>query len=303
MNALANVSSVSTVTHLVERELDQSDTRRTIMKNMIVTTLAAVLVLALFQSTAFAHGGGKNVKLHVNPRWTECSFQLDPSLTQQAWRQFTEEAGLVAYFRPLVDAKPMGVGNHEISILEWETAFDDTREAWNNTFVHPDSVHWLKEGDRLGIPGFTFRTGITNRIDAGAYWVKNPGANYGFWGGQVQYSFVNDSEKNWAASARLSFVSLYGPYDFDFTVYGVELLASQNYAVYSDWVSVSPYAGVSTYLSRSHETTDVVNLRDENTPGVRGMVGAVAYISTARLAVEYNIAAVNSVSFKVGIGF
>jgi len=274
-----------------------------VMKDTIFTKLAAALVFTLFQTTAFANGGSKDVKLHINPRWKECSFQLDPALTQKAWHQFTREAGLVAYFRSLTDAKPMGVGNYELSILDWETAIDDTRDAWNDTFVHPDSTHWLKEGSRLGFPGLTFRTGITNRIDIGAYWTKSPGANYGFWGGQVQYNLVNDLEKKWAASSRFSFISLHGPEDFDLRVYGLDLLASKEYAVYSDWVSVSTYAGVSTYLSSSHETTAAVSLEDEKILGVQGMVGAVAQISIARLAMEYNFAAVNSLSFKLGIGF
>ena len=273
------------------------------MKTTMNITLAAAFSFALFQSTAFAHGGEKHVKLHINPRWSECSFQLDPALTQDAWRQFTREAGLVAYYRPLDGAKPVGVGNYEFSVLQWQTGIDDTQPAWNDTFVHPDSVHWLKEGSTLAIPGLTFRTGITDRIDVSAYWVKNPGANYGFWGGQVQYNFVHDSEKNWDASARLNFVSLYGPYDFDFTVYGLDLLASKEYSLYSDWISVSTYAGVSAYLSSSHELTSVVDLKDERVTGVRGMVGAAAQVSMARFAVEYNVAAVNSVSFKIGIGF
>jgi hypothetical protein len=277
--------------------------RRTLMKNKIFTSIAAALVFVLFQSTTFAHGGSKNVKLHVNPRWKECSFQLDAALTQEAWHQFTQEAGLVIYFRSLTDAKPMGVGNYELSLHQWETGFEDADAAWNDTFVHPDSTHWLKESDRLGFPGLTFRTGITDNIDVGAYLTKNPGANYGFWGGQVQYNFVNDLEKDWAASARLSFVSLYGPEDFGFTVYGLDLVASKEFAVYSDWVSVSPYAGGSIYLSSSHETSTAVNLHDENIAGVRGTVGAVTQISFARLAAEYNDGAVNSFSFKLGIGF
>ena len=273
------------------------------MKNKSITTLAGALILVLFQSTAFAHGDGKNVKLHVNPKWKECSFQLDPALTQQAWHEFTKEAGLVTYFRSLTDAKPMGVGNLEFSILKWQTAIDDTKDAWNDTFVHPDSTHWLKEGDRLGIPGLTFRAGILNKTDIGAYWIKSPGANYGIWGGQVQRSLVNDTERNWAASVRLGLISLYGPEDLDLTIYGLDLLASREYSIFPQWASVSPYAGVSTYLSRSHEKTDAMNLRDENTLGVQGMIGAVTKISFARLAVEYNFAVVNSLSFKLGIGF
>lgn len=53
------------------------------MKNNIITAIAAA-VLTAFQSPAFAHDGGKHVRLHINPRWSECSFQLDPALTQDA---------------------------------------------------------------------------------------------------------------------------------------------------------------------------------------------------------------------------
>jgi hypothetical protein len=291
------------VTHLAESEINKPNSRRTLMKNKIISAFAAACIFALFQSSAFADGGSKNVKLHVNPAWKECSFQLDPSLTQEAWHQFTQEAGVVVYFRSLTDAKPLGVGNYELSILEWETAFDDTDDAWNDTFVHPDSAHWLKEGDRLGFPGLMFRTGITDKIDVGAYWTKNFEANYGFWGGQVQYNVVNDSERHWAASARFGFTSMYGPDDLNFTVYSLDLLVSKTYDVYSDWIFISPYAGVSTYLARSHENTDAVELEDENTLGVLGTVGAVTQISIARLAVEYNFAVVNSLSFKLGIVF
>ena len=273
------------------------------MKNKIITILATAAVFTLFQSTAFADGGSKNVTLHVNPKWKECSFQLDPSLTQEAWHQFTKEAGLVIYFRSLTDAKPLGGGNYEFSILQWATKFDDTDAAWNDTFVHPDSTHWLKDGDRLGFPGLMFRTGITDGLDAGAYLTMRPGANYGFWGGQVQYNFITDLKKEWAASARFSVVSMYGPEDLNFTVYGLDLLASKGYAVYSDWISLSPYAGVSTYLSNSHETTTAVNLKDEHILGIQGMIGAVVQISFARLAAEYNFAVVNSISFKIGFGF
>jgi hypothetical protein len=274
-----------------------------IMKSTVITATAIALALTLLRPTAFAHGGGKHVKLHVNPRWSECSFQLDPSLTQEAWREFTKEVGPVAYFRPLKDAKPMGVGNYEFSVLQWQTAFDDTKAAWNDTFVHPDSTHWLKDSDRLPLPSITFRTGVANNVDLGVYVTKNPNVNYGLWGGQVQYNFLNDGEANWAASARLSFVSLFGPEDLGISVYGLELLASREYSVYSDWVSVTPYGGMSTYVARSHETSSVVNLNDESFLGVQAMAGVVAQISLARVAVEYNVAVVNTISFKVGIGF
>ena len=272
------------------------------MKRNLILPSALAFLLALIPSAGFAQTA-KNVTLHVNPRWKQCSFQLDPSLTQSAWHQFTAEAGLVSYFRPLTDAKPMGAGNFELSALQWQTGIDDETSAWNDTFVHPFPTHWLFEGSGLAFPGLTFRGGVTDRIDAGAYFTRNPQANYGFYGAQVQYALVNDETRNWAASTRASFVSLFGPEDLTFTVYGLDLLASRAYTVSPKWLTVSPYAGVSGYLATSHERTAAVSLADETVSGAQAMVGAVAEVSRFRIAMEYNTARVSSRSIKIGVTF
>jgi hypothetical protein len=259
-----------------------------------LATAAAVLVQS--QATAQTHP-----KLHVNPRWEECSFQLDSSLKQPAWHRFTQEAGLVAYFRPLSDARPLGRGNFEVSLLQWQTNIDANTSAWNDTFVHPDSTHWLVEGNGLKFPGVMARVGVTSSTDVGVYFTKNPKANYGFYAGQIQQNLVRDTTSNWAASVRGSFVSIYGPADLDFTTYGVDLVASRTIAL-SRWASVSPYAGVSSYLSTSHEKSPVVTLDDEHVVGGQAMIGAAVQLSAVRLGVEYNVSRVNSFSVKVGIG-
>jgi hypothetical protein len=267
-------------------------------RDNLIISAAVALATALVQSPAAAQD---HPKLHVNPRWKQCSFQLDPSLTQSAWHQFTEEAGLVAYFRPLSDARPMGKGNFEVSLLQWETGIDDHDAAWNDTFVHPDSTHWLLEGNGLKFPGLTMRAGVSNNTDVGVYFTKNPGANYGFYGAQVQQNFFQSKTKDWAASARVSFVSLYGPSDLSFTVYGMDVLASRKVSL-KPWASLSPYAGVSTYLSSSHEKSAVVNLSDERVLGAQGMVGAAMQLTKARISAEYSVAKVPTFSLKVGIG-
>lgn len=273
------------------------------MKRSKLTTVAVALATALIAAPA-ASAGAQNRNhphLHVNPRWDECSIQLDPSLTQAAWRQFTEEAGLVAYFRPLTDARPMGKGKFEVSLVQWKTGIDDHDAAWNDTFVHPDSTHWLFEGSGLKFPGLTARAGVTARTDVGVYLTKNPNANYGFFGAMVQRAFVGDDASEWGLAGRLSFVSLYGPDDVDFSVIGWDLVASRVFPI-TRWASVSPYAGLSSYLTRSHEKTAVVSLDDEYVGGSQKMVGAVLELSGVRLAMEYNDARVNSVSLRIGIG-
>ena len=258
-----------------------------------------ILSLAMICATYFA--SAQDVHLHVNPKWEECSFQIDPSLTQSEWHRFTKEAAMVVYFRPLKDAKPMGAGNFEISLLQWSTKIDETAGAWNNTFVHPDSTHWLIGGEELPFPGLTVRAGVTNKLDVGIYWSERPGANYGVWGAQAQYNFMNDTSRSWSASSRVSVSSLYGPDDLNLNVYGTDFLASKKIKLYSSWLSISPYAGLSAYLSHGHEKTEAVNLKDENLFGAQGFVGTVAQISVVRLGVEYNLAKVNSFSYKLGI--
>lgn len=258
------------------------------------------VVAALWPATALAQGGPPPT-LHVNPRWRECSFQLDPSLTQGAWRQFTREAGLVVYFRPLSDARPMGRGRFEVSVLRWETGIDDSDPAWNDTFVHPDSTHWLFEGDGLRFPGLMVRAGVGDRTDAGLYVTKAFGANYGFVGGQLQRSLARSTTGRWATAARASVVRMFGPEDLTFTLYGADLVASTRRRL-AKWAEVSPYAGVSTFLASSHERSAAVRLRDEHVRGAQGMVGAAVQLSAARLGVDYSFAPVRSLSFKIGFG-
>jgi hypothetical protein len=275
--------------------------RRPKRTGLWLSLLAAISVVV--PSAVLAHGGSKHITLHVNPRWSECSFQIDPALTQQAFRQFAQEGGLVTYFRPLIDARPMGAGNYEFSILQWQTAINDADAAWNDTFVHPDSTHWLYEGSGLAFPGLSFRAGVTDQFDMGVYFTKNPGANYGFLGGQVQYNVSNGAENAMSASVRGSFVTLFGPEDLGLWVAGLDLVASKRYEVWSGRIVLSPYAGVSTYLSSAHETSPVVDLKDERVIGAQAMVGAVAEISMFRVSAEYNVARVNSTSFKLGVVF
>src|SRR5688500_2802769 len=151
-------------------------------------TVALAASLAAFAAPASAQ------HLHTNGRWDECAIVLSPHLTADSWRQFAKELGLVTYFRPLASAKPLGRGNGEVAIVQWGTRIDDGDAAWNDTFSHPDSTHYLFEGSILNIPGVMARVGVTDRLDVGAYFTKSIGANYGFIGGQVQYGLLNGSE-------------------------------------------------------------------------------------------------------------
>ena len=253
----------------------------------VVRGVTMALALAAFAPRIHAQ------VLHTNDRWKQCAIVLDPSLTQGAWRQFVREAGLVTYIRPLASAKPMGRRNYELALVRTGTRIDDSDPAWNDTFSHPDADHYLFEGDALFIPGLVARVGVTDRVDAGAYFTKSIGANYGFAGGQLQYNLLNDTTRNLAAAGRVSAVRLFGPEDMTMTTYGLDLLVSR------DISRLSPYVGVSGYMARGRETTSKVDLDPETAFGGQAMFGVLARVSMVTVGAELNLAKVSGVSMKV----
>jgi len=255
--------------------------------------LAGALMTA---SLAFSAASLSGQVLHVNDTWDNCAMVIDPSLTQEAWHQFVAEAGLVAYFRPISSAKPLGPRNFELAVMQWGTMIDDSDPAWNDTFSHPDSTHWLFDGNALMIPGLMLRMGLTQRVDVGAYWTTAPDSNYGLLGGHVRYGLWNDLDSGLAAAGRVSALTIYGPEDMGVNVYGLDFVVSKDVSRFS------PYVGVGGYWSRGHETTSKVDLEDESVLGLQGTVGVTVPIWVLRLGGEFNVSRVPGYSFKLGFG-
>jgi hypothetical protein len=235
-------------------------------------------------------------ELHTNNRWKNCSFVIDPALTQGAWHDFVSEIGPTMYLRPLDTAQPLGRGHLEIAALGSATRIDQTKSAWNDTFSHPNDHHPLAEGSSLNIPGLMVRAGITDRIDVAAYGTKSINANYGIVGAQLQYALLNDANRNIAAAVRVTGAKLVGPEDLSASVYGVDLLASKTFGF------VSPYAGVTGQLSRGQEHTTKVSLADENVLGAQGTLGVAAKFSVLTLGAEYHAAKVSGYAVKISVG-
>ncbi len=227
-------------------------------------------------------------------------MQIDSSLTQEAWRQFTEEGGIIASLNPMSSAKPFGKGSFDIALTPALYPIDDTEAAWNDTFVHPHSTHWLygatseESGEvlaghadsmhSLGIPLPRIRVGVTERVDVGLYYIPAPGANYAFLGGHVRSNVLSDAKRGLNAAVRVRAAQLRKVEDFGVSTYALDLLASKDISVFS------AYVGVSGYIARSHETTPVVDLDDETVLGVEGHVGGSALLfSHLRLGAEMTV--------------
>lgn len=236
-------------------------------------TITFLLAFPVIHASAQHEHNGEhpNVTLHVNPDLGMCDFDIASNLTQSEWARATREFGNILYLDPLAAAAPLGCGKWAFQLESNSAKVDQESGAWNNTFHHPDSTHYLAGSNgRISVPGLRFRMGITPRWDAGIYFTsaKPFGANYGFIGVESKYAFLHDTLKGWSAAVRGSFVRDANIRDFNVCTTGLEVSASKTLYRF-----FTPYAGFGMSWNHGREVTPEVDLANENCFAVRGIAG------------------------------
>lgn len=276
------------------------------LKSKMFVGLACLSLVAI-SNNSFAqeddhpHPTKSDIKLHENPLLGSCDFDISSDLTQSEWKRATREIGNILYLNPLSSARPLGQWKWDAQIEITTSDFDEHSGAWNNIFHHPDSTHYLSETDRISVPALRFRMGITDRIDAGIYYAPAQpfGANYGFLGLEAKYAFINDTEHDWAASVRASYVTDANIKDFNTSTTAIDVSASKTF-----WGMLTPYAGLSMNWNHSREVTDEVNLTNENYLGVRAIVGLEFKWKFVNLGYELMMGdGFNNRALKIGVTF
>jgi hypothetical protein len=259
------------------------------MKSKTCSKIAIAFVALCFISITHAQ------ELHVNHDIKSCSIELDPSLTQSQFHKFTREAAQVFTFKLMSPAEPLGAKKFQVGLDYSITSINDADPAWNNTFSHPHDTHYL--GDQLAFPKLFARVGVTDRVDVGFYYTKNPDANYGFMGGEIKYALFAKSKKPVAMAIRTSYATLLGVEDLNYHLWGVDLSASKKIG------RLTPYLGIGANLARAIETTSKVNLHNETVLTPRGIMGAQLSLSFFSLTAEMDVAAVSTFSLRTGFRF
>jgi hypothetical protein len=127
------------------------------------------------------------------------------------------------------------------------------------------------------------------------FFSATPDANYAFMGGQLQYSLLNDLEKNLAVAVRASAGWITKVEDFNLSTYSVDVVASKDISMFSG------YTGLSAYLVRSHETTSAVKLDNENVFSLQGNIGVTAlFFSHLKIAAQLTVGALTFPSIVIG---
>ena len=264
------------------------------MKNMLKKSAMAIFLMVFITLKANGHHNGVDVYWHTDPGVTTCSMYIDPSLTQEQWKRFTRQVGAISSYKSLAPATTLGKGHFSLDLVSSITPVDQKDPAWINTFTHPDETCPL--GDQIKLPMIRAKYGLNDKVDIGVLWTKAPGANYGMAGGEVKYRFMSETAKRPAAAVRTSWVGLTGVSDYNFSVASLDLMTSKSFSGFS------PYLGIRGNLMMSAETTAKVDLRKERFLNPQAYLGIGYSFWRISLAVEYNVADVNTCSFRVGIG-
>jgi hypothetical protein len=294
---------MKTLKNQIETKSKTNQLNFKIMKTSLLNGLICLSLILIANTNSMAQGNSNDpdVELNVNSELKSCDFNISSDLTQSEWKRFTKEAGNLLFLNPLSSAKPLGVKNWDLVIETTTSDVDETSGAWNNTFQHPDSEHYLAEGPRVSTPGLRFRIGITEKLDAGIYYTsaKPSGANYGLLGFEAKYAFINNPEKNWASSVRVSHLMDASIEDFNLSVTGIDVMASKTF-----FGVLTPYAGITGNWNHTKEVTDKVDLDNENYFGVRGIIGTELRWKFVNVGYEFLVGdGFNNRAMKIGVTF
>jgi len=120
---------------------------------------------------------------------------------------------------------------------------------------------------------------------------------FGVIGGEMKYTFFNDTVKGWAAAARASYMQLFGATDFTFATSAVDVMASKTLGKFT------PYAGITGTLNHAKEITESVNLNNENVLDGRLIAGMEFRTKVLNLGAEVSVSQLVTYGFKLGVTF
>jgi hypothetical protein len=258
-------------------------------------SLLLVALMTLGPASALAHGSHEStdLTLHVDPTVKDCSVRLAPELTQEAFQRFVREFGSVSAFKLMTPPTTLGTKGVSIGLEQINFTVDENADAWNDTFTHPNDHHPL--GDDKSIPMARLSVGVARKVDIGAYYTRNPNANYGWLGVDAKYGMLQQSR-----SMPVS-VALRGAYtrtlyveDMDMNTFTFDIAVGRTF-----WNAFTPYLGAGSDMVLARETTDAVSLSNES-QGVGHVLGGfeVRFWHLAVGAVAYRGALD---SYQVGI--
>ena len=246
-------------------------------------------------ATILAHGDSHapDPDLHVDPRVKDCEVRFAPELTQEAFHRFVREFGSVAAFKQM--GPPTTLGRRGLSAGLEYMAFtvDDKSDAWNDTFVHPDSTHEL--GSDLAFPKLKLQFGITDHTDVSLFFTKNTSSNYGWLGLDMRHALLRQGPGMPVTLAvRGAYTKTLFVSDMD-----MHALTGGVSAGRVLWSRVTPYLGVGVDWIVARETASSVDLDPEWVSVGHALAGLQVAFWHVALGAEAQMGTINSAQVQL----
>jgi hypothetical protein len=230
----------------------------------------------------------------VDGSYPECHVRFAANLTQGAYRRFVREFGSVSAYKQMAPASTLGRGNVSFGIEMMSFQVDHWSDAWNDTFAHPDEHHEL--GPRQEFPKLKLRVGVTDDLDVGAFWTRNPHANYGWVGVDGKYRLMSqDDAKPVSLAVRGAYTRTLYVSDMDMHALTADVSVERRFGRL-----LRPYVGIGADGVFARETSGIVDLRSETTVVPHLLSGVDVTLGRVTLGAEYTWGARSSMQVQVG---
>ena len=260
----------------------------------IIAAIACIAAAPLSLEAQHDHSGHDHPPLHVNGGLDDCSIQFSSGLTQGSFRRFAREFGSVSAFKQAGSATGLRKGQLSIGMELMSFTIDENADAWNDTFAHPNDHHPL--GSAKDFPKIKARYGISDDAEVGAFWAKNPKANYGWFGVDGKWRVLaQEKGKPLSLAVRGAYTKTLFVEDMDMHALSADVSAGRTF-----WGVLTPYLGLGTDMVVARETSNAVNLRDEALVAPHAFTGvAVTVLRRVDLALEFTAGARPSTQIQV----
>ncbi len=221
-------------------------------------------------------------------------IEIQPGITQQMFKDFSQEAASVLLYRAVEPAAPLGLLGFDIGVEATATKIDNGADFWKKAVKNQDPPSYIVA------PKVHLQKGLPLGFDVGLVYSKVPDTNIQYAGGEVKYAILKGGAVWPALAVRGSYSQLFGVDQLDFKSYGLEFTVSKGFGV---GVKIIPYVGVGQYWfeSKPKNLSSGISLNDESFSLTRGVIGGKLQLGFFAVTAEADYVRVPSYTLRVGI--
>ncbi|MCG3113490.1 MAG: hypothetical protein MCM46_16880 [Candidatus Manganitrophus sp. SB1] len=215
---------------------------------------------------------------------------LGPTLlSQEEFKDLSEEMGLALSYLPLSPAESLGVLGFDIGAEVTAANIREDHSYWTKVTEDPPS--------QIILPKLHIQKGLPFGFDIGAVYSKVPQSNVSMVGGELKWAFISGNAVWPAVAIRGSYTRLLGVDDLDLETIGADLSISKGLAF------VTPYAGIGQVWIRSKEKVSSLDLEKESLSLTKGFIGVKISLLIINFVAEADFSKIPLYSGRINIGF